>query len=847
MTFNNQILNDSIVEWKHNNIDYNLLLAIILTKQWPIEVKKAKLLENFREQLEMVNIFTSLKIKETSRRILSLESSVISYFQEVNSTKDKKVSMRKLKTMNNHTKACSKDLEKLSKFIILHRVAIRKLNEQIRISIPDEAVELIQAIETLPQYKDGYENVSFIKLDLSSYLLELSLIMDVINDLKQKLNNNDNNVSHTKSKRSDSLNEGYTYSSSISNLTMGEKAIHSNDNSNVIIKSVTKFDKLFLGETESLQKFVLLKDDLENFKFTLLSMGFQILDDQILSTSRDIIENASIYSERPSLMSKRSIRSFHELPNVRSYSSLLMTPDYNAPAVGATSTSVTPQNQFSNAYSQSKIDKKKNKSNIVSFEILNTKTNEENLDILTNESINLFPNIILNDQISPKNPVVMCHIGGFRDHCTTKDIDSETLSQILSKTYQNEIINPIDKVIADWIMNHNLVKVGQPIYCKRTRFVLYQTTGVYLLSLEENITSSYFGDDDSTKFNLPYSVFELRRIGQFKNKKTKLFQKLFDNLVENQINCYPIADNLTIWKMFFKLKSSTDIKNDFFTLLLEGEYTINENDTLNENEFFSLGVDLLKQNCSTAFKDKLDFNQLTRVESPKLTRQASHSAFNNLQNQAPPKVRYWNEFDDEPEYADHGFYIDDDNQSINSEGRDNGFIKFNKAFINSLYDTCQQFRSFIYQADGATRTSNQVSYGDIAGHNIHRDELQQLINYDKREHNENEVVYEQKHDEVVSIMYISSLVASVLISGITLSVVLELFREETHDTVVVHETLLIVIILIFLILSLILICMTLLLLFSRYRYAPVWHYTICFIFFSVVIITVCYGLIELFF
>lgn len=842
MNFDNQLLNDSIPEWKHNNIDYDLLLAIILTKQWPLDAKRAKLVENIKKQLEIVNIFVSLKVKESARMILSLESSLIGYFQDICEIKDINISKRKLKLIINHTKTCSKDLEKLSKFIILHKVAIRKLKEQIKVTIPGDSQELLNEIENLPEYKDGYENVSFLTLDLSSYLLELSLIIDVINDLKQKLNDgiiNDLLQDNSAKQRMGNLDQNYNHSSSISNLTMGQKVLTKDKISKNVIKSATTFDKVFLGESESLQKFVLLKDDLENFKFTLLSTGFQLVDDHILSTSRDIIENASIYSERPSLLSKKSVRSFHELPNIKSHSSLLI-PDVNTTSMGTGSTLTASQNQFLNT--QHRINPNLNKTNYINLRLLNAITNEENYDIFTNDSINLFPNIILDSQAPKKtNPIVMCHIGGFRDHCITNGINSKTLSQIISNRYQNNLANPIDRTIADWINNHNLVKVGPTIFCKRARFVLYLTTGVYLLSLEENIESSCNTSTENKKC-LPYSVFELRRTGDFKNKKSKILQKLFDNLIQNQVNCYPIEDSQTIWKMCLKLKESIDNKDKFFALLLENQYSLNEYNSISENEFFALGKDIIKQNHSDANKQKATIGTSSRVNPSNFSKHQSFS----VENRSSPKFRYWNEFDDEPEYAT-GFYIDNDNQSINSETRDSGLIKFNKDFINVLYDTCQQFRRFLYRGDNTTPLIHQVSYGEIAGDTIQRDELQQLINYDKSDINENIIVYEKKHDEVVSIMYLSSLAASVLISGITLSVVLELFREENQDTIVVHETFLIVVILIFLILSLLLICMTLLLLFSRYSYAPVWHYTVCVALFSIVLITVCYGFIELFF
>ena len=95
MKFGSQILDKSVPEWKLNNVDYNRLKDAIRTattfkpdKQANTDIsldpELCKLRSLFLSQFQNINMFVSLKIKEISTRLVSIESTIIKLQQREN-------------------------------------------------------------------------------------------------------------------------------------------------------------------------------------------------------------------------------------------------------------------------------------------------------------------------------------------------------------------------------------------------------------------------------------------------------------------------------------------------------------------------------------------------------------------------------------------------------------------------------------------------------------------------------------------------------------------------------------------------------------------------------------------
>ena len=192
MKFEDRILNKSIPEWKFYNINYEKLkVAIKKVTAYdydnPNDSGMEKLLNQcsvaFDQEFQNVNLFVSLKIKEISTRILSVESSIIDFSKGLNKTSRNRFNLRKLKIINAHVDDCNFELQLLSRFLIIQRIALRKLFKKLLNEFPQDsenpltASEYVTSIRNSESLRNGHEGISFMKLDLDPYLLEVSLIV----------------------------------------------------------------------------------------------------------------------------------------------------------------------------------------------------------------------------------------------------------------------------------------------------------------------------------------------------------------------------------------------------------------------------------------------------------------------------------------------------------------------------------------------------------------------------------------------------------------------------------------------------------------------------------------------
>ncbi|EDO17087.1 hypothetical protein Kpol_1025p6 [Vanderwaltozyma polyspora DSM 70294] len=815
MKFAQSILDKSVPEWKFNNIDYEKLKKLIkeATTASDNDTKNLnKLASSFKEQLENVNLFTSMKVKELSTRLVSIESSIL-HFKEMKSV-SKNVQKNQLRLIMSHLDDCNSEWQKLSRFVILQRIALKKLFKKFTKHYhggQEEAKDYIEKIKDSPEYKDGYEGISFVNIDLEPFLLEVSLIAAVIHELNTNLKQNSTN----------------------------------NDRENIIddsktVNSTLEFDTISLGNSSTVQSFLLSIENIEEFKFMLLKSGYHLVDDEV-SFSREVLENSDITSNRTTT----SARSITDLRTIIKDQHMKHQAEASQKSCTSTTALCT-------------------QSRLVYYLI---DSNPSSPLFLENESMNLYPNILLTEKnnFDSKHNVLLCHVGGIRDHFTTNKLSYSYLQDIISKETQEEVnaetnkrnSNPVEKLAVQWISSHNLKILDTSISFNRSRFVKYSDTETYYITLDDeftfngkSISHAYVKINKSNSMNSKISVSKTN-----KKKRSTEFEKLCELIIENKCQCYPLSEVNTEWKIFYQLKDSHDLQADLYSLALQDKYEIEENIRLTTEEFFKIGTQLVLEMCSTDFQAEQQnvdsINPLTVKENG-----------DNVENDVG-RVRYWNEFDDGEDFADNGFYVNNslESQSFLSENaypKDNGFIKFSKPFINSVYDFCQKFRSTIglqvgdeYPpllsfSNGRTKYTSRGSIPSGISSSISNDHFDELLEYERQNIEDSDAIYEYKHDQVVTFMYLTILSVSSVTSGISLGIILALFKGGSSDSNLEVASILTIIIISSLLVSLILNCTSLMLLFSRFTLAPLWHYIISFLLFLLVTCTVCYGIIEIF-
>lgn len=841
MKFGNQVLNKSVPEWKLHNIDYEKLKkaikkATIAHTDEQNEKNLNRCTELFKEQFEAINLFVSLKFKEITSRLITIERSIITLKKKEATAGNLKLQLRQLRVISTHVDGCSSELQRLSRYLIIQKIALRKLLKKFVKHYPyskQKAQKYVQDIKQSSELNDGYEGVSFVNVDLDPCLLEISLIVNILNDFQNSLSGAEQQYN-----------------------CKNDKTAASSVNMNNNIESSLSFDISFLGKYQKVQSFLISSQNVEEFKFMVLNLGFRMLDDEIISTSKDIQDTAENISSMDS-KSIRSVRSFMGLQQMISHQQLQQQPQRKGSEPINTPTSVgsTSKNLVASHIPASPIQATQSR---LSEIILDTSATPA---FTQDESINQHPSIILISEDDQRHCVLMCHVGGLRDHFETSNISYDDLKRCISGEEVDfrsvsQHFTPIDKLAIEWLQSRHLRPLDPKIYFKRTRFICSSKDITYLIALDEEIS---IGNASTLK----HAIFEIKKLShthgtnnngnpnvKSKNKIEKLSQ-LCDALIEQKFECYPLSSHNTVWQICFELQHSNNLQADLFATLLKDKYEMTEGDSLSVEEFFLLGRDDVLSMCSSDLRERLQ----RETESNAIkTIQMKHKE--KVAPNTESRIRYWNEFDDDPDFlsGSNGFYIDEagEQQGGSADKSDYGLIRFNRKFINSTFRTCQKIRIWLglespISPHIAPMGSHYGSISEASVSTLSHEDLQAYIQSQDQEMDDDDSVYEYRHDQVVTFMYLSSLLTSCVTSGISLGIVLALFNRQDTDAELEVAEMLAMLICVTLVLSLLLICSSLLLLFSRFKIAPTWHYISCFLLFLVVIFTVCYGLIEILF
>lgn len=833
MKFGSQILDKSVPEWKLNNIDYNRLKDAIRTattfkpdKQANTDIsldpELCKLRSLFLSQFQNINMFVSLKIKEISTRLVSIESTIIKLQQRENL--DDRVKKRQIGLVYSHLDNCNLELQRFSRYLIIQKIALKKLLKKFLKHYPYDhtlAEQFIESLKNTKELTNGHDGISFTKVDLDPYLLEVSLILDVLHDLEASTSSQ-----FPANPPKPFPNEGVPPTSSRKSSTFSKKTE---------IGSTLEFDMAFLSKYNKLQSFLISQESITELKFLLVKLGFHIVDDEVMSSSKQIRSQTSggATVQRDSLPRKNSLKS------VKSFQDLQLTSKISA----ENDTNEAPPK---NVTSQPCID----------MLLLDSGTSPSFLD---DPSANAHPNILIRGQEKDKC-ILMCHVGGLRSHIATDSIPSTKVltslnywqdqdSQKSTHTDDSGSTSPLDRLCLEWIGTRNLKVIKPTITVKRTRFIMKNVTDdattTYLIVLDEGILLN--------KENLfPHAILEIKKlstdatlnnVGVKDSEVTIICEKI----LECKLLCYPILKSMTLWKLAYLVQSSKHVQTDLFNLLTADE----DEKNLTNEDFFQLGKDKIFEMTSKKYKNAQEQGKRPSV--------VSVISSNSPQK---PKIRYWNEFEDGDEAMDNnadGFYVYPDSET---QSYDRGFVVFSKSFINSMFNLSEKFKRALglsgtlgtlpsesspltssirsIQSHGSYQSTSSFSTSPTS-----KNDIRELLKYKQEYEDESESIYEYKHDQVVTFLYMFTLLVSCITSGISVGIVVSLFHLVDDDTELEGTGALIATIVVSLLISLLLSCTSLSLLFSRFKVAPWWHYVSCFLIFLLITCTVCYGIIEL--
>lgn len=181
MKFGKNLAHLSIPEWKDYNLDYNDLKASIRDVTNSPDSDLSHLYHKFLENFDYLNLFVTTKTGEIARKLkFSLkEFHVVQYSEDSNAVKLAKLSRLQFQIMND----ISTELRKLTKFILMQKIAVKKIFKKFAKHYPDE-IRSKKFISSLTHVLLSNSN-SFLNFDLTKITSQLlALLEDIDAELK---------------------------------------------------------------------------------------------------------------------------------------------------------------------------------------------------------------------------------------------------------------------------------------------------------------------------------------------------------------------------------------------------------------------------------------------------------------------------------------------------------------------------------------------------------------------------------------------------------------------------------------------------------------------------------------
>jgi SPX domain protein involved in polyphosphate accumulation len=306
MKFGSRLKQTSVPEWKSYNLDYNdikrkikLVTTIKNSNSRKDELVK-DLYDSLVDQIDMVNLFLQSKVGEIKRRTIYIES-LLDSIGEITTTDDPKVYV-----INTQITSLSSDLQKLSRFLVLQKTALRKLLKKYTKYAKDGGELNNEINKYVIENRD-----SFIHTDLSGLQLEIALIYDFIREISNPSGTPNSSPKKNNSRRRSSINDP------VSGLNKDEVFdFESLQKSTQTLKFFVHYDNLNELKLFLLQNFYFIDQSMNNKKQYLklkkktssLSMReiiasrtnkLQTVPEETKSTNNESLENSDFDGDDP--------------------------------------------------------------------------------------------------------------------------------------------------------------------------------------------------------------------------------------------------------------------------------------------------------------------------------------------------------------------------------------------------------------------------------------------------------------------------------------------------------------------------------------------------------------------
>lgn len=746
MKFGVEFSSRSVPRWKVYNIDYNLLKSLIreATTEFNEDLDSSsntdhstttlndhqksllkKLYKNFKDQIDFVSLFVFSKIGELSRRLSVLKRQCNLFLKSdsdlLNSNLiDLSLKLRKKKILsfNKELNLITKELQDLSRFILLQKIAIKKLLKKFnKYSSYTQKYAFTEKISK----KFLIDNPkSFIHVNLNDLTLETTLLYDFLDSFITDPNKN------SKDRQSSIITIDSLQLTTNSYLYDNNKENSKNSVNQLFPKSTT-FDIVSKKKGPRSLTFWIHNDNLEEVKM-LLSSEFKLITDDTLITKDIKLKNtkSSLNLNLNNDDSNTNNRNHMHNHDNNNYNNTNGSTENRSDSTQILSDSFCPETDTLSIW----LNNPDKPLFVQKAPLDNFNYNIKSIDNLKTFKADPYSQI-LSSNLKLNQSLLMTPIGGLRQFTISLINESiinalflndsiksiEKRKQLVNQEWLNSGLKGNQKMSQlsfDWVLTNNMKPLAS-IESKKLRYInLNKNEKIdFYLSLEWNIKIHKTNDDGTENpeiIDFPYAILEIN---------FDIPESEFPNSINSLINSYLVyrVDNLNFSLnnfLIFQCSNLNLINDDEMLIFIAPWHNILEN-----KDIRILPEMRTKSRASIGFM-KNDFIEEGNSNS--------HQGILLNKDEIPPsKPGYWNEFDNGSEGEDNGgFYVYYDNNNNNNDNNDNSFNGiFN--WISNLFIP----RYNVYDESSDSDLERELSDPDLAlGLDwISKDNTDKLINW----------------------------------------------------------------------------------------------------------------------
>jgi hypothetical protein len=715
----------SISRWKNYNIDYNLLKSLIrdATTEFDdnnsssdasynsLNENQKKLLKilfkNFKDQIDFVSLFVFSKVGEISRRLSSLKRQCNIFIGNENDFNDNinennqsdvsnRIKKRKLLLFHKELDSITKELQDLSRFLLLQKIAVKKLLKKF---MKYSSFNKKQAFYNKITEKCLTGNPkSFVHLNLDDLSLETILLYDFLDTFLKDPNliHNNNTDNTNKNKRQSSIHtiDSLQLTTKSYNFNISKNA---NDDHTQLFPRSTTFDIVSKRKCPRCLTFWVDNDNLDELKF-LLSSEFKLITDDSLFTKDIKLKNT-----RSSLNLKENTPE-----NTVSKDSNLLSNEEFSPETETVLIWLNNPSKF-------KFVQTKNPQNI------NYQINDDSTEKLNVFKVNPYSQILVSNTDLPSNnyPILITPIGGLRQF-SIATLNENLVNSLFDDSSKIDNINdrklnlfedwknsdlPGNKQMTqlsfNWVIDNN-VKPLANVSSKKLRYInLNKSDKIdFYISLEWDIKINSSNNNDSENLSIntfPHAILEINfDIPELEFPSNIL--SLIDSYLVYPVDNFNFSLNNYLIYLYINENKSISISDDEMLSFIAPWHNLLEKDIRSLPEMRAksqTNVDL--SNLTTNDIDENSNNNNKPINGILL----------NKNDVVPSKPGYWNEFDNGSDFDaddDGGFYVYIDNENANNNNN-NSLVSW---FSNIFFDRNNSNSDF---QDPESNSNLSSSYG----------------------------------------------------------------------------------------------------------------------------------------